>query len=60
MVGAAAEFSCSCGRLEVQEPRVRVHGDTAIVTYLTRARGKIAGKAFDGTNRTTRVFGRLR
>lgn len=42
--------------MESDEMRVRLYGDTAIVTALTRSRGKFMGQEFSTRERATDVF----
>ena len=42
--------------LRVENPQVQVHGATAVVTYVTRLEGKVAGQAVNATSQTMRVF----
>jgi ketosteroid isomerase-like protein len=42
--------------MESDEVRVRIYGDTAIVTALTTTRGKYSGQAFTTQERATDVF----
>jgi hypothetical protein len=41
---------------DMHEMKIRVYGDTAVVTSLTSAKGTINGKPFSGDFRTTRVW----
>lgn len=42
--------------MESQDFRVRVYGDTAVVTGVTRAKGKFMGQEFSTQERATDVF----
>lgn len=42
--------------MESDDIRVRLYGDTAVVTGLTRTRGKYSGQAFTTQERATDVF----
>jgi ketosteroid isomerase-like protein len=42
--------------MESEDTRVRIYGDTAIVTALTTTRGKFSGQAFTTQERATDVF----
>jgi ketosteroid isomerase-like protein len=50
-----------CGALshesmESTEPRIRVYGNTAIVTVMTTTKGKFMGKDFSSCERATDIF----
>jgi ketosteroid isomerase-like protein len=45
--------------MESQDIRVRVYGDSAVVTALTRSKGKFMGHEFSMHERSTDVFVRL-
>jgi ketosteroid isomerase-like protein len=42
--------------MESQDFRVRVYGDSAVVTGITRTKGKFMGQEFSGQERATDVF----
>jgi ketosteroid isomerase-like protein len=42
--------------MESHETRVRIYGDTAIVTALTATKGKFSGEGFTTQERATDVF----
>jgi ketosteroid isomerase-like protein len=42
--------------MESEDPRVRVYGNTAIITALTKTKGKFGGQAFTAEERATDVF----
>ncbi len=42
--------------MESQDLRVRVYGDSAVVTAVTRTKGKFMGEAFSTQERATDVF----
>jgi ketosteroid isomerase-like protein len=42
--------------MESEEFRVRVYGDAAVVTALTKAKGKFTGQDFSTQERATDVF----
>ena len=42
--------------MESDDTRVRIYGNTAIVTALTTTKGKFSGQAFTTQERTTDVF----
>ena len=45
--------------MESEDFRVRVYGDSAVVTALTRAKGKFMGQEFSTQERATDVFVKL-
>ena len=45
--------------MESDNPRVRVYGDSAVVTALTRTKGKFMGQDFSAEERATDFFVRL-
>lgn len=44
--------------LSVSDVKVHLNGDTAVVTYLTHLKGRLAGQPLDAISRATRVFAR--
>ena len=55
-LGVIASGALSHEAMDSEDFRVRVYGDTAVITALTRTRGKFMGQAFSTQERATDVF----
>ena len=58
-LGAIASRALTHEAMDSEDFRVRVYGDTAVVTALTRTRGKFMGQAFSTQERATDIFVKL-
>ena len=54
--GVIASGALTHEAMDSEDFRVRVYGDTAVVTALTRTKGKFMGQAFSTQERATDVF----
>ena len=55
-LGAIVSGTLTHESMESEDFRVRVYGDTAVVTVLTKTKGKFMGQAFSTQERATDVF----
>lgn len=55
-LGVIASGALTHEAMDSEDFRVRVYGDTAVVTALTRTRGKFMGQAFSTQERATDIF----
>ena len=55
-LGVIRSGALSHESMELTEPRIRVYGNTALVTGLTTSKGKFMGRDFSSCERATDIF----